>query len=142
MLNFCALDVGTESENWRLATMDRSYIYEGKRILVVEDDLFLGMDICEALEREGGIVYGPVIDRDSAEKVASFGDIDGAIIDFKLGHKNSLKLAQFCFENDIPCICYTGDRKGACNANMDAFAPVIEKPVITMELLSTLAKMM
>ena len=122
--------------------MDRSHIYESKRLLIVEDDLFLGMDICEALEREGGIVYGPIIDRDSAEKIASFGEIDGAILDFRLGHQNSIDLAEFCFENDIPCICYTGDARAAHNANMEGFAQVIEKPVKTTELLNRLALLM
>ncbi len=122
--------------------MDSTDIYRGKRILIVEDDLFLGMDISESVGRKGGIVYGPVMDRESAEKIAGFGKIDAAIIDFKLGHQNSQALAEYCLENAIPCICYTGDAQSAREANMQDFVPVFEKPMKTSNLLNQLAILM
>lgn len=122
--------------------MNRTDVYKGKRVLVVEDDIFIGMDIADAVERVGGIVYGPVTDRDSATKIASFGDIDCAIIDFNLGLRNSVKLAEYCCEHDIPCVCYTGDSKAARKANMQEFALVIEKPTKPTLVLEKLAERM
>jgi DNA-binding NtrC family response regulator len=123
----------------RIRWMGRTEIFKGKRVLIVEDEIFIAVDIAQAIEREGGIVYGPVTDQDSAKKIASFGDVDFAIVDFKLGHTNSLDLAEFCFGNDIPCVCYTGYRRAACHANMEAFAPVVQKPVKATHLLDKLA---
>jgi hypothetical protein len=116
----------------RIRWMGRTEIFKGKRVLIVEDEIFIAVDIAQAIEREGGIVYGPVTDQDSAKKIASF-------VDFKLGHTNSLDLAEFCFGNDIPCVCYTGYRRAACHANMEAFAPVVQKPVKATHLLDKLA---
>jgi len=119
--------------------MDRTEVYKGKRVLLVEDDIFIGMDMADAIERVGGIVYGPITDRDNATKIASFGDIDCAIIDFNLGLRNSVKLAEFCSENNIPCVCYTGDSRAAHKANMQEFALVIEKPAKPTLVLEKLA---
>lgn len=111
--------------------MDDTKNLAGKRILVVEDELFVGMDITEALERAGASALGPVMDRSSAQQISDFYDIDAAIVDFKVGGGGITPLANDLYERNIPFLVYTGNAAFAREAGLDRYAKIYEKPLST-----------
>ena len=100
-----------------------------KRILLVEDELFLGMDIKETLERSGAIVFGPILDRSSANQIAKFHDIDGAILDLNVGGGDVSPVATYLQQQSIACLFYTGDANRATAMGLDKIGPIYEKPM-------------
>lgn len=108
--------------------LETSADLKNKRILVVEDELFLGMDIKETLERAGAIVYGPILDRLSAGQIAKFHDVDGAILDLNVAGGDVSPVAKYLQEHSIPCLFYTGDAKRATEMGLDKIGPIHAKP--------------
>lgn len=120
--------------------LETSADLKGKRILLVEDELFLGMDIKETLERSGAIVFGPILDRISANQIAKFHDIDGAILDLNVGGGDVSPVAAYLQEHSIACLFYTGDAKRAAGMGLDKIGPIYEKPTRPELLVGYLAE--
>jgi DNA-binding NarL/FixJ family response regulator len=57
----------------------------GKRVLIVEDDNILAMNLLEELAAEGAKAIGPAGTVDGALKAIKNADVDGAIVDINLG---------------------------------------------------------
>ena len=119
--------------------LETSADLKGKRILVVEDELYLGMDIKETLERAGAIVYGPILDRTSAGQIARFQAVDGAILDLSVSGGDVSPVALYLQEQSIPCLFYTGDPERACDMGLDEIGPIYAKPTPTDVLVRYLA---
>ncbi len=120
--------------------LETSADLKGKRILLVEDELFLGMDIKETLERSGAIVFGPILDRSSANQIAKFHDIDGAILDLNVGGGDVSPVATYLQEHSIACLFYTGDARRAAKMDLDKIGPIYEKPMRPELLVGYLAE--
>ena len=113
-----------------------------KRILLVEDELFLGMDIKETLERSGAIVFGPILDRLSASRIAEFHDLDGAILDLNDGGGDVSPVAVYLQQHSIACLFYTGDANRASAIGLDKIGPVYEKSMRPERLVQCLVEQM
>ena len=120
--------------------LETSADLKGKRILLVEDELFLGMDIKETLERSGAIVFGPILDRSSANQIAKFHDIDGAILDLNVGGGDVSPVAAYLQEHSIACLFYTGDANRASELGLGEIGPICRKPMRPELLVQYLAE--
>ena len=75
----------------------------GFRILVLEDEYFLALEIEEALEREGAVVLGPYASMERAMD-GSLDQTDGAILNVRVRDGLSYPLARILQERNIPFV--------------------------------------
>lgn len=80
----------------------------GRRILVVEDEFLLAMQVADAIRSLGADVLGPLARLASAQDVATREVPDGAILDVRLGGERSDALAQHLLDRGVPVILATG----------------------------------
>lgn len=78
-----------------------------KRVLVVEDDYLVAMDLVRALERAGAQVIGPAPAVDAALSALDASP-DGAILDINLGGEMAFPVADALLERGVPFVFATG----------------------------------
>lgn len=100
----------------------------GRRVLVVEDEILISMMLQDTLLGLGLDVVGPVNSMASAVATVNGEPLDGAILDLNLGGNLIYPLADMLIERDIPFVFLTGyDRSKV--APRYASVPVLQKPV-------------
>jgi DNA-binding response OmpR family regulator len=80
----------------------------GVRVLVVEDDTLLAMDLKETLVDAGAIVVGVCQTLDEGMARADDDDFAVAVLDFTLGSDTASPLARRLVRRGLPFILYTG----------------------------------
>jgi CheY-like chemotaxis protein len=107
------------------------------RILILEDEVLIAMDVRETLEREGFEVVGP-FDRVLPAMVAVAGiPIDGAILDVAIGEDQAYEVAEALSAANIPFIWATAYERAELPPQFRA-QPCLQKPFDTIELTNTL----
>jgi CheY-like chemotaxis protein len=100
----------------------------GKRVLVVEDDGIIALDIAGELRRAGSTVIGPAPDLETALALAESQHVDAAVLDVFLEGSYVWTLAVMLAARAIPFIFLTGFggflEFPACLAS----APCLDKP--------------
>ncbi len=114
----------------------------GKRVLVVEDEHFVGHETAKALEGAGSRVVGPVSTVGEALKLAVTEDFDAAVLDVNLNGELIWPAARALCAREIPVVFATGysDTVGVPRG-LDKL-PWIEKPFETDRLVLALAAVM
>jgi two-component sensor histidine kinase len=109
-----------------------------KRVLVVEDEPLVSMEIAEALQAAGFAVLGPVSSNEDALALVTEHGCDAAILDVNLGRETSEPLARKFKAERIPFVTLTGYAPDQTPA---AFrdSPLLTKPIITEILVAELA---
>lgn len=101
----------------------------GRCLLIVEDDLFVGLDLSDLFEAMGGTVLGPVCELNSARRIATLHHVDMAVLDVEVAGGNTGDLARDLATRDIPFFFYTGAPDAILRLGLDAIAPVLAKPL-------------
>lgn len=112
----------------------------GKRILVVEDEAILALDIELGLTDAGAQVLGPIHSLQAALDVYdTLGPIDAAILDVDLRSVEVFPLARRLQHDGVPFLFHTayGDREPLRTEFRDA--PVCVKPNVVAALLDRVA---
>ena len=107
-------------------------------ILIVEDELFSGLDVAEQLEALGYVVYGPISNLKSARQVIEMYSFKVAILDYQLQDGTSLELAKTLIERNVPVVFYTGNP--ASIANLIPEATVLAKPAQIEQIVDAISK--
>ena len=101
----------------------------GCRILVVEDEVLIGMVLEDILDMLGCTLVGMAATMDEAWSLADGGEFDVAILDVNVGADPVFPLADAIMARGIPIVFATGslpdslpERFGGC--------PVLEKPYV------------
>ena len=81
----------------------------GKRVLVVEDNYLLAIELVDELEAANAVVVGPCSNLAEAGLQVPHSDL--AILDVKLGVENTFTLADRLKALDVPYIFFTGYEK-------------------------------
>ena len=100
----------------------------GKKILVVEDELLVGMMIRDILDELGFTVLGPVPTVAEALAIARDANIDGAILDVNIRGDLVYSVADVLSARGIPFVFATGYLPNGIDSRY-AGIPVFEKPV-------------
>jgi CheY-like chemotaxis protein len=79
-----------------------------KRLLVVDDEILVGMMAAEELDELGYAVLGPASSVREALRLAATGRIDGALLDWKLRGEPCVPVAELLAARGIPFIFLTG----------------------------------
>jgi CheY-like chemotaxis protein len=102
--------------------------FDGRRVLVVEDEFIVATDLSRELEDAGAKVVGPVATiKDALGTIAST-ELDGAVVDVMLRDGWSFEVANALADRHVPFIFATGfigqDMLPARHADL----PFVEKP--------------
>jgi ActR/RegA family two-component response regulator len=113
----------------------------GRRLLVVEDDYFIAVELARSLERMGVRVVGPAGSVPDAISLIEAGEepLDGAVLDIHLGEERVYPVADALIDRGIPFVFLTG-YDALVIPETYAGAPRCEKPVDTALLLRVLAE--
>ena len=103
----------------------------GERLLLVEDEALIGLDLRLTLEERGFVVEGPVRTEAAAMKVLETAEIAMALLDINLGRgRTSFGIARILAERGIPFVFVTGYTNATVDLPPDlAHAPRVLKPL-------------
>jgi DNA-binding response OmpR family regulator len=112
-----------------------------KRVLVVEDDALLGLDIATQLSDAGFDVVGPAISVASAFKLMGQIGCDAAVLDVNLGNETAEAVAIELQAQATPFIVLSGYSSDQHPPGFHG-APTLAKPARPEDLVATLKKCM
>jgi CheY-like chemotaxis protein len=112
----------------------------GPRILIVEDEALIAMELEDLVEGLGFIPVGPARDLPTALKLVTESDVDGCILDINLAGQNGLPVADELHRLGKPWIFTTGYNADVL-AGQYPEVPVVAKPFATSDLASLVQQM-
>lgn len=107
------------------------------RILLVEDETMIAMELTAALQKAGHDVVGPARSVSGALTLLEGGSCDAAVLDINLGKETSAPIAEFLQRRQIPFVAVTGYNRSQLPEVMEQ-APLLTKPLRIEALLATL----
>lgn len=131
-----------EASNLRNRGDNRSSL-KGKRILVIEDEPLVSMDLENCLIEFGSIVIGPAGTIDDARNLIDTEEFDAALVDANLGGQPVGELAEALTKRDIPFLFLTGYGRESLpaafrNAGLVAKPYTCEQLIVAAELMLNL----
>jgi CheY-like chemotaxis protein len=126
-----------EGKNLRLPPDHLSI--EGLRVLVVEDEPIVALDLQDILEDAGATVIGPANTLNQALELIANNSLDCAVLDVRLGEETSFSAARLLAEKDIGWVFYTGNADEVALRNDWPSCTVISKPVRPDQLIAAIA---
>ena len=113
----------------------------GRRIIVVEDEALLAMDMQFALEDEGADVIGPALSLEQAlDAVSRNAEIDGAILDVDLAGHEVYPVASILIDRGVPIVFHTGHGSPTRLAEMFPGSVTFSKPTLPETLILALLR--
>ncbi len=106
------------------------------RVLVAEDELIIGRDLCETVAEAGYTVEGPFDDLSSAALAYRTNRPDVAILDMQLGDGILYPLAEQMMAENVPVIFHSGAITSAEVAGRYPGARTLAKPCPPNEIIS------
>lgn len=113
-------------------------MFNSRRILIVEDEPFVVIELVEAVERSGGAVVGPVPTVAEALALLDQHKIDAAILDVQLLDGETSPVALRLIEQGTPLVFQTGTGLPIVLVELDIELAVVLKPVAPMIILELL----
>lgn len=101
---------------------------ERRRILVVEDEPMLALDIVLQIEEHNGIVIGPVTSLDHGMKALEDEQPDACILNIRLGADLSYALADELLVQRVPFIFASSEQRADIPDRFDG-VPLHAKPI-------------
>jgi CheY-like chemotaxis protein len=83
----------------------------GKRVLVVEDEYLLAMDLAERLEDLGVEVVGPAATVREAIALLAVQEVEGAVLDINIRGERVYPVADLLMQRNVPFIFISGYSK-------------------------------
>lgn len=117
--------------------------FSGKRMLVVEDEFLIALDIERILESVGvtTIVTASRVAQ-ALDLVMASGPFDAAVLDLKLERETSIPVAERLHAAGVPFVFLTGGTPGSDITAQFPRAPVVGKPFDADTLLAALMQAM
>ncbi len=84
----------------------------GSRVLVVEDEFIIALEIQASLEEAGAVVIGPAFTLSSALELAMKEKLSAATLDMRLGRDPVSPVAHILDQRHVPFVFYTGQPAG------------------------------
>jgi CheY-like chemotaxis protein len=122
------LSAGTE-ETRKERGVDDGADLAGRRILVVEDEFLLAMELESLLERHGSIVLGPVSSVDQALAALEAEQPEIALLDVNLKGQRATPVAAALRQRGVPFVLITGYSSAQLLEPELRHASRVDKPV-------------
>ncbi len=110
------------------------------RVLIVEDEPLIALDIEDALFRAGFTAVDAASDLQHALEAVATGTFDVAIVDPNLGSENAGPVMLALKARSVPFVCVSGCTSEQCLPE-GAGAPYLSKPFDQRELVACLLKL-
>jgi DNA-binding response OmpR family regulator len=108
----------------------------GVRVLVVEDDALMAMDLKATLVEAGPVVVGLCQTLDEAMARVDADDFCVVVLDFGLGSDTASPVARRLVRRGVPFILYTGNSRGEPGLLEWRNCSIVEKPASPRALVS------
>ena len=105
------------------------------RILVVEDEAIIAIDVAAALEDSGCEVIGPVGSVFEALQLLEESPCDGAVVDINLAGETAEPVAEYLVKNGIPFVTVSGRAPDSASSVFNK-SPFLSKPLLTQRLVN------
>ncbi len=119
-------------------SLNDNNLLRGVRVLVVEDDVLLAMDLRETLADAGAIVVDVCQTLNEGMARANVEDFAIAVLDFSLGSETVSPLARRLVRRGLPFILYTGKSRSEPSLAEWSDQQIVKKPAPIPVLLSAL----
>lgn len=110
----------------------------GKRILIIEDEPLIGLDLESAIKDGSGIVVGIVTTVATAMQTIENETLHGAILDLRLKNELALPLMEQLAARNIPFVIHSGQADHSI-ATAWPSVPIINKPALPENVIAALA---
>ncbi|MFE1597330.1 histidine kinase [Methylobacterium sp. ID0610] len=107
-------------------------------VLLIEDDVLVGMDLSEALEEAGYRVIGPLTRISDVRSALEEARPAAAVVDVRLKDGSCAVLASELRERRIPYLVHTGCQRGDPLAAAFLDVPWLAKPAAVRDVLAVL----
>jgi CheY-like chemotaxis protein len=114
----------------------------GSRVLVVEDEFIIALELQSILEEAGATVIGPACTLARALELAEHENLSAATLDLRLGRDSVAPVAQLLAARHIPFVFYTGQPKGDPVRRAWPDAQVLSKPAHPKEFTRAVASVL
>lgn len=111
------------------------------RVLLVEDNFIVALDLADLVREAGDEPIGPVASVQDGLAALEQDGVEAAILDINLGGENALPLAHRLKEQGIPYAFATGYSPDDVIPPEQAEAPVLAKPYSGADVRTLLAKL-
>ena len=111
----------------------------GSRVLVVEDEFIIALEVQSTLEEAGATVVGPAFTVSQALEFALHENLSAATLDLRLGPDSVAPIARILAEHHIPFVFYTGQPASDPVRRAWPDAKVLSKPTSGDELVGAIA---
>ena len=105
-----------------------------RRVLVVEDEYLIAMEMAHCLRAEGAEIVGPVANAKQALALIEAGPLDAAVLDVNLRGEAVYEVADRLCERRVPYLFATGEVLIEDRSDYRS-RPKLEKPMLGTELL-------
>ena len=112
---------------------------QGHRVLIIEDELLIALDLQAALIQIGAEVIGVAATADEALAAVASPSLTAAIVDLRLNGQSVRDAVQTLTDRNLPFIFYSG-LEGTPTARSWPKVPLLLKPLPPEEVASTLAR--
>ena len=120
---------------------DPKAVLAGRRILVIEDDALLAMELADELEEIGAEPIGPMMSVAAAlEALRTYQEVDAALLNVNLRSEASFPVIDALTERRIPFLFVTGNDEFVRERYPDI--PYHPKPADMPVLIATLAELL
>jgi CheY-like chemotaxis protein len=102
----------------------------GKRILIVEDEIIVALDLADKITADGATAVGPVSTVNAALEVIANAELDGVILDVNLRGEMAFPVADVLADRHIPFVFMTALDAGEIPSR-HANVRCVQKPVST-----------
>ena len=111
----------------------------GRRVLVVEDEAAIAIDIARTLEEQGATIVGPASAVDDALRLIEDGLVDCALLDIRLGDDVGWPVADALERQRVPFVFLTG-YTATVGAAERYHRPTVQKPYQAIHVIDALAE--
>ena len=103
-----------------------SSVLDGLRVLVVEDDPIIALDVASSLTVAGAIVLGPAYTVSQALELIDRSPVDAAVLDYRLEAETASPIAHRLVAMEIPFLFHTSSSSSPALAHPGVL--IIDKP--------------
>jgi DNA-binding LytR/AlgR family response regulator len=100
----------------------------GRRLLIVEDELLIALELKHIVEQLGGTVVGPTGSVEGALQLLSDATPNAALLDVNLREGRVTPVAQACWDRSVPIALVTGYGRLQLEEPLLQSAPRVSKP--------------
>lgn len=131
---------GREGDIWPPACLAPDEMPRGK-ILVVEDEAVVALDLQRTLREAGYRVVGPAASLTDVQKLIARGPIDCAVLDLAIDRRTPIPVADLLAFAEVPFVFLTdGDKSGL--PLQHAHRPLVQRPYADHDLLGAIESAM